>query len=128
MRVEQRAHHLREQVHLDDGLDAQLSDALLAAHLADRRRRALLRQERPGAGRVPRAALVVSDPPRARTEDRIARRFESLARHEPDELVLLHPGTLRHGRSMTVYARSRSFSFSAASEDTAIWIAAASRI
>src|SRR4051794_31558308 len=107
MRVDQGAHHLREQIHLDDGLDTQLGDALLTAHLADRRCRALLRAERPGAGRVPRAALVVPDPSRPRTKDGIARRFQRFARHEPDELVLLHPGTLRHGRSMTVYARPR---------------------
>ena len=39
-----------------DGLDPQLGDAFLLPHPADRRVRALAGEERPGAGRVPRAA------------------------------------------------------------------------
>ena len=45
----------------DDDLDAVLGHALLRPHLADGRIGALSREERAGAGGVPRAALVVAD-------------------------------------------------------------------
>src|SRR5439155_135353 len=86
----QGRNHPAEALGRHDRLDAQLVHAFLVADLTDRRIGALAREERPGSGGVPRAALVPADPAAARDEDRVARLVERLARDEPDELVRRH--------------------------------------
>ena len=87
----------------DDDLDAVLRHALLRAHLADGRIGALAREERAGAGGVPRAALVLADHTAAGGEDRFARRVPRRLRDEVDELQV---GAQGAGRStLSICAR-----------------------
>ena len=66
----ERRDDLLESIDGDNRLDAELRDSLLSPALADRRIRALPAEEGARPGRVPRAALVLADPPRTCLEDR----------------------------------------------------------
>src|SRR5262245_16693023 len=90
MRCDERAQDVGEPLRRHDGLDAQLGNAFLLPRLAHRRVCAFTAEERPCPGGVPRAALVVANPPGACTEDRVAGRVERILGDEPDELVRLH--------------------------------------
>src|SRR5437764_15202539 len=72
-------------VRREDGLEPQLGDALLPAGPSHRGVGALTAEERPRPLGVPRAALVVADPPRPGVEERPANGVEGLAGHEDDE-------------------------------------------
>src|SRR5205085_7783157 len=141
MRGKQRTNDVTRDLSRHYGLDAEFRNALLPTHLADRRIRALARHERAGARRVPRAALVVADAARARSEDCGTRRLECVLRDEPHELP---PRRLGHGQRLVTPHTHRGeserilrdpqprvascFSFAAASDATAMWIAVASRM
>ena len=68
--------------------------------LADRGRRVATTEERPRPERVPRAALVVADPPCPGGKDGVAGRVERRLGHEPDELDRLGHKRLLTSRSM----------------------------
>src|SRR5207302_10309173 len=87
MCLAQRVDDLVRDRRWDDGLDAQLGDSLLRADPADRRVRALACEERPGAGRVPRAALVPPDAPRAPHEHGCPCRGERPPSQQPNQLA-----------------------------------------
>src|SRR5262245_43294602 len=87
MRPAQGGNHLVVTVVGEDRLQAELRNALLPPTLADGRRRALAAEERPRALGVPRAALVLADPPGAGREDCVAHRVQSLRRDERHELA-----------------------------------------
>src|SRR5207248_4176742 len=99
MRLAQRTHGVGGALGRDDGLDAQLRDALLPPDLADRGIGSLAGEKRTGARGVPRAALVVADAARPGREDGVTRRVQCLPRHEPDELVLPRLAHARQYRS-----------------------------
>src|SRR5207237_4812461 len=82
----------------ENRLEPKLGDTLVTPNLSECGARALAAEKRSGALRVPRAALVVPDPPCAGLEHRIAHDVEGLARHEDDELAHLglHAPTLRN--------------------------------
>src|SRR5512146_808264 len=84
----QRGHHFLLPLLWEHGLEPQLGDSLLASRRPDRRICSLAAEERSRPGGVPRAALVVADPARARLEERVAHFFERLARYEDDELAV----------------------------------------
>src|SRR5260221_1666840 len=69
-------------------LERELGDALLAARLPDRGRRAFAAEERARALGVPGAALVTTDTPCAGFEQRSAHGIECLAGYENDELAV----------------------------------------
>src|ERR1051325_4732074 len=85
MRLAQRRDHLVLAFLREDGLEAQLGDALLAAGLTERRVRPLPAEVGPGSLRVPGAALVVADASGACGKEGVAHGIECLARNEADE-------------------------------------------
>jgi len=86
MRAAEGSNDVVVSVLREDGFEAQLRHTLLAPALADRRVGALAGEEGPRSFRVPRAALVGSDPPGADCEERVTDRIERLGRDEDDEL------------------------------------------
>src|SRR5262249_27835927 len=87
MRRAQRAYHLRLVLDRVDGLEPQLRDALLLPALSDRRRRRRASEEGSRALGIPRAALVVADPPSPGCENSVAHRVERVGGDEDDELA-----------------------------------------
>src|ERR1035437_5645798 len=94
MRLAQSAHHFGLALDRIDGLEAVLGDALLAANLSDARPGPFAGEESTGALRVPGAALVAPDSPRARGEQRLAHTLECREGNEDDQLAL-------HGAHLT---------------------------
>src|SRR5262245_45657233 len=88
MRSTHRSDHLGLSVGREDRLEPHLRNALLHPALADRRARPFAAEERPGAFRVPRTALVIADAAGAGGKDRVAHNVERLERHEDDELAV----------------------------------------
>src|SRR5215211_6748259 len=92
MRGAKRADDLRLAVGPVNRLEAELGHALLPPPLSDRRIRRLAAEKRPRARGIPRAALVVADPPCTGREDCVADCVERVLRDKDDEL----PPTGRH--------------------------------
>jgi hypothetical protein len=88
MRAAESGHHLVLPFFGEDGLEAELRNALLPPTPADRRSRSFPAEESARAHRVPRAALVVAHAPCAGDEDGGAHGVERLARDEDDELAV----------------------------------------
>jgi hypothetical protein len=72
----------------EDRLEPKLVDALLPPTLTDGRAGFPAREERARSSCVPRAALVIADPPRAGGEQGVPHVVQRLARNEHDELLI----------------------------------------
>src|SRR5581483_11608556 len=87
MRLAQRRDHLVVALRRIDRLEPKLRHALLATRPSYARLRPRTAEKRPRSFRVPRAVLVIADPPGASAEQRLPKRVEGLPGDEDDELA-----------------------------------------